>query len=878
MKRFVSAVLTLIMLVSCMNTAAAEPQRLTTERLLGNFMESLMGLADSPQFAMSYEQGENVLKGGLTWDEAGMPFVTGEITADGETLGADVSSEGIVVLTPEGRQGMRWDAVLDVILGELGLEGLRTVSLEDADVLGDIFEDILSGISDEALSVESGEVNLGTLSARELKISSDAGVFVKELDSAVPQALMRNQTALDSLLENWGGLLNQIFPDFPEYANTSDMIDLWQELELSAVPLEDISVRVECIYAGGISDPWELSFEAAEITFDAWYDGEAFQFFFNPGQGGVYVFDSRDAQYLLDMFSKLPGYITSDAFSYTDDAANGMRRIALDVDEVRLQKQLIAGLMQGISARREKINEILNRYRPWITAFAPEAASVTADALLMGLSVLNLRAQYPALSEILGIGFGFGSGIHFEAYYPVNEMVCGVAPLPDEGEGQLHEGVIAESAVHYTESAITAGPGRVELNIGQWTSAIDWDENSIEFKTENPRGWNRHFYGYADEDSVTCTYTRSYTMDKMFTESLSMTANPENIHIYSGNGDIDINIDIAESEALINARIEETVFTGTLSLADDGMKLFLTDGEDIIEAAMRILEDEISLNVNLDGVAYSAFAEWSDDRLAAGINLPAFAAEASAEIYNDGFEVDWEERSIYAARGREVSLALRGDSLRVRRYKVNDKLFMTEELVAEASWENSEPALDILSSTGYKGKTQDEFSLTYRMGQLMLISGGQVIHVSDITPDGTTDKNITRVSVYNALDYAMRNSGGNSAPVEKFVNYIDVTTDISENRYQVTVADEDGDLAEISINFAPESAAQGYEDGEVLWLTPELFRLMYLSEIQDSGAGEMPIPVYAEDSASGQNMAEESSAGELDIFEGAAHTEASPAA
>ena len=866
MKRIVSVMLALILALTSVGARAEGNETLmterllgnetlTTERLLGNILKAIAGVFESPEFSFEYIQDAERLSGGIYEDESGLPVAAGEMTSAGETYGAQVSSEGVVVETPVGVQGMKWEQIAELLLEEMGLDGLMAVAPEDAGIITDVIEDIVGEISVQAFSIMTSDATFNAVPAKKHVITVNIDRLISDVDEGVFRSIMKNSIQMDDLLKRWSPLIKDMLPEIQEDIDSTALANMWKAMGLSQISTGGMMLRLDVFSTGSLLDPWKITVSIADITFEMWLIDGRLQFILDLGMGQSLAFDSRDLEYLWELIVQLPGYITEDAFSYGAWVENGMNRITFHLDGVSLQKQLTTGIIKIIAANREEIDGLLSKYRVWLEWLAPSNADVTADEMIMALTVMNMNARYYGIAASLGLYGYISDNIHLDISYPAGDAaspgdtICVAA----EEEDYLVAGNAAEAAACTAGGAELRGwPVTVSLSLDTWSFYLHRDETEIDIDFNDVYGWNWQLTGNYDQasDALNATILRTYNHNSKYTESLNIYADANVIRLYTGDGEVDLRIDILESKAVLSGTAGDDAISGELAWSDGLLKLNLYDGYDIIEAVLRYDEESIGLAINASGVLVSTGITWSENGGSLELSLPGLTFSIGAESSRDSVSFNWNVAYSNANYFNAGMLALTEHALDLSVSKYDSLYGGMLNLDASACWYPENMCLDINVDRGIPSRTRDDFELTYRPGQLSIISGGLLIQVNDVTPEGMTDKNVTHITLYDGYAYINGNTEENTVELNECYTRYELVTDVKDECYHSILSCNGEELCALTLNFDPENPQPVPED--VLWLTPELFRLMYNLVNPQSADEEMPIQVYSEGEAADQ--------------------------
>lgn len=879
MKRVVSVLMALAMLVTSVGGFAEEVETLTFGNLLGQLMESVAGVFETGEFALGFTKDEMSLEAGLYKDAQGAPVVEASAVQGEETIGARVSSEGVILSLPEGAQGLKWESVGEMIAGELGFElsdirlpleeietfadaakaaamaagglalkemnidGLLDITAEDGQVLKAFFEDIAAGVGEDAVLVVATDAAYGGMPARKTRVVIDVDALIGDLSNGVSRALMQNEKALDGMFARLSKLVGQLIPETNGQLTTADLLGIWTQLGLSQLSTGGLRIDVSLTATGSIADPWKVTLSAANISFEAWLGADGLQFILDPGTGEMLAFDSRDAAYLLNLLAGVGKYVTRDAFEYVNETSGGMRSIRFSMDGVRLQRQLMTGLIRAIAAERDGIDALLAKYRPWFNLFAPEMAEFTADTFVMALTVMNADMRSTGIVSMLGFDDVMSEYMQFELSYPVEE----------------------EPAMAFVDDGLAAAPSVVEKKTGPVKFIFDngfvaaefsLEENDMHVYLQGGTGLVLELTAAWDEDGLTATASQSYIYRPDRVEAITLEANADGMRIYTADGENDVRLAYTDTGADITGLIGGYEVSGNIVSTDGLWKLTLSDGNDTVEVEIHYTENSFELTTNIAGEPITAEGKWGGDGFDLKVNAAGQILTASGKWGEDGYALNFSAGTVDISINHEKTAGGSETAWNISTYEFfcSGSLCAENEgftfsvtgnadrrnspnyivLTADASWAEADPHLNL----SLEGAGNAELSIV--PGQLMFISSGMMVILEDATPVGSADKNIIRLTVYDAAAFYNDGAGLNGS----YTRY-EVVTTVQGAKYDIAVLAKGEQLCGLTLDFDPEEAAPAPAD--VVWMPPEQLKLMLGLVAPETASSEMPIPVYAED-------------------------------
>lgn len=834
MKRIVSVLLAFLLASLPVSGVAIESRTLTTEKLLGDILASLADLAESPFFSFDLTGGSDHLHGGILRDSEGNPVIEGGFSSADEAYDVYVSQDGVIVETPEEAQGMHWQDIVQILLDETGLGWISDVATDDvntlAEIIADIAVEIAGGISPEAVSVSGSSALFNDEQALKRTMDIDVDELIVDLNGSVPQALANNSLRLDEALAGLKPLIREIIPA-AEDVNTAYLINLWNGLGFGQVNT-DMIIRSQIVSVGDVSEPWKINVDAGEIAFEMQMDGGRLWFELDAGTGAVYAFDSVDLEYLLDLVMQMWGYVTEEACSFKNEISDGAKNILFYVDGVRTQKQLLTALVEVIAENREGIDALITEYRPWIELFAPQAASVTSDMMIMALTVINANGNYRGIWHMLGLGDYISNYIRLQISYPVDEAVPHAA---EDGLSPAAESTKSDKPVIFSFE-----DGFVDIYL-----YLDNEKIELTYGESFGATWNLKagFDPYAGMFTATVSREYSYNTRARHYASVTLDVDEKGMRLYTGDGEVEIKATFREGGADISGHVGEDIVTGTLTAAPGNWKLSVTDGHDVYEAGLRAAEDGAELNVNAAGFVLKADVEWDEGYFALNIEQAGNLLHFSADTRQDTVSINWDVDIRIPSIFHSASLTFAEDSVCVctTLYVYRDTTRIGWETDIRLDWGRENPGLYLTISN----ENASDITLICRRGQITFIDDFGTVLVSDITPEGSTDKNITRIAMYDGATYRYGNMGERSVDLADCYTLCDIVTEASDGTYTMTLFRDGEALLALELDFDPDAAGSAPEN--VLWLTPELFRLKYgLVSEEPQLDDDMPIPVYAQ--------------------------------
>ena len=318
----------------------------------------------------------SAIRVGVEGAQLGMNRLTFGITEDGTLTGIINRNENELYITEDNlyltlRTGEAYTISTQDLLTGLGagLYSLPVPTEEDAMAVAYLAMNVVQSVSPTALSLVS--VGEG------FTFAVDVDRLVADLDTAMPQALLRCSSMLDPVLAKY------TLPLLGVSITCEQLAYVWPELGLSEYVCTGLKAELTLIPRG---DGFTALGNMAGMTFLCRADSNGFDLSFTTPDGVNYQLSSADIMTALSVLADMPAdLITPDAFNITEafvtnEFGDLVRTQVITIDTVVLASNLNAGIARTLNRNADVIDPLLIKYNSWMRLLFPRRyASWTAS-------------------------------------------------------------------------------------------------------------------------------------------------------------------------------------------------------------------------------------------------------------------------------------------------------------------------------------------------------------------------------------------------------------------------------------------------------------------------------------------------------------------
>ncbi len=403
MKRLTALILSLMLLMAPLSSLSevAAGQTLTTENALGHIMSGLMqaftGANPGLSVTFTSPEGESV--------SAGFGPTSSGFSAHYDMPDASLLlTESAAYLTDgAGSASVELETLLSTLMqAATGGQSLPSVSAADLQALEAFFGELVMGVL-------QGNAFSWSVSGSMANLHVDLDGLLAQLNTLLPQLLSKYSAHADALLA-------QVTPYISNHAVTAnELISLWSQLDLASVKTGLVLDGVLFSTGSGMSAilscmNWNIKADLTET---------GFALTITAPDGVVYPFDTADCLTVLGILSAVPSSVTAEAFSInstTEQPASSQRIVTtvIKVDLDLLERDIIAGLAQAITANSMVMDQLAAKYQPWIDLFFTRTvvnsegevrtykpAKITAAWLVDAIQKLNFLPSTTGMATVV---------------------------------------------------------------------------------------------------------------------------------------------------------------------------------------------------------------------------------------------------------------------------------------------------------------------------------------------------------------------------------------------------------------------------------------------------------------------------------------------
>lgn len=318
---------------------------------------------------------------------------------------------------------------------------------EELNALTALAEEIVKDISPEAVNIALAEGGL--------KVDVDVDKLAKDLHTAVPMALLQHGSRVDGLLNRYAGAL------LGEEISCMNLAEAWLEMGLDEL---ETGVKAQLEIQQG-EEGLLIKGAACGAGFEVNIGESRFAFCLTAADGTAYHLDTDDLGMLAYLFASVPSAITEEAFSITQErgkiAEEGSMDFAayaqegeikpvehdayittINLDTGALARDLNNGIVNALTANKDMLDMLLNKYRSWFALMDEDvAAQLTADVLIeiAQMGVIELPEEKGQLKVTVTSAFGarttvegFFGGYTLKGIVYENPNLCGQFVLAED--------------------------------------------------------------------------------------------------------------------------------------------------------------------------------------------------------------------------------------------------------------------------------------------------------------------------------------------------------------------------------------------------------------------------------------------------------------
>lgn len=275
---------------------------------------------------------------------------------------------------------------------------------EDATALMYLVQGVLGNITPGTLAV--------SMMPNGFSFTADVDKLCAELHTVVPSVLVAYAAYLDPTIQKYSTAI------LGETLTAAQLAQLWPELDLNEVQT-GLSVQMTVLE---MSDALSIIGSVSGVNFMAKISDESFSVSVSTPDGENYVVDSADIETVLQILDTATQQISDAAFSSNSERGydeEGYRTVVTTtkVNTEALATDLNRGLAYAIALNASKVDELLNKYRSWITLLDEDLASMLNAAVLMQAfnnGMITLPAETGELVVITG---GNGNRTTVDGYF-----------------------------------------------------------------------------------------------------------------------------------------------------------------------------------------------------------------------------------------------------------------------------------------------------------------------------------------------------------------------------------------------------------------------------------------------------------------------------
>lgn len=834
MKKLFSLLLTLVLLCSAMFSGNA--QATAAEDMFRGLWKELCIAKDAPLVSAVLEMEDAAAQ------DLQFIFCRGDESLAGQSL-----QSGVILSDGTEVTGIPYLAMAQALLSELGLDMLPDLTQAEAELLWELFTQIILGISTEAFSMNQETSVDG--SSTNVQIHIHAARLLEDISRLTIDALNGHSAEIDGLLLRHEQWIRRVFgldsaqvqtsreasadrtalPDgtvLPEVQiteiNTAYLIRHLQDLNLPEILDEDISIDIQLTHSGDISRDWQLSFSAADAQIQLDFSQGHLSFSAALPDGETLIFDTRDLEKLMGLLSGVPDYITSDAFEFSityPDAAplaayeQGAQAasasctqvypaVHLRLDSEKLVRCLADGLIHSLQRNRQDFAQLIDKYRPWLKLWDENLASLVSPELLI-VSLNQLRrmtnhSYYQAVytdSIQISLDINDPSG---EAYSASNAFVLNAVIFGWKADVRLSPTVSSILIRDSRSRNIFSLNGKHGQNSGMLEICLPYSRpvnlqyartgsDEISFWIDGSRGEHARFV--ISSGKAELEYNDGYDH---YTGSAEWT--DENLRAeLRTDEDILFELDggICEGVLTIDAATAEKSEILRLVCDDAGLFARYDDAYSYAQLDMVLHEESCDITLNLDGSSYSAAIGRINGMDSLHLSTPMRDYSFSKNQLHDGYE--------YSAE--ILSPVLRFDaclSLRENALGLDWNWFapsVSSSLGFELKLNPHDGLPGLFARLDFDGA---QWTFEYTPGRLALENRYVMLILEDASP-----AYVPNHSEITITGYDIRNSSADSSDMPLYTYHLAFENE--EQSYSFTLSDRSDKLGKLSINFAPEA-------------------------------------------------------------------------